>query len=63
MSTKEQIESVVYHQTKCLNALEDMRKLIETHHEDSAINKLKDLETELTRLTIQLREIEEHLAE
>jgi predicted Zn-ribbon and HTH transcriptional regulator len=58
MDTKEQIENVVFHQTQCLNALEDMKKMIETHHEDSAINKLKDLEKELTRLTIQLREIE-----
>ena len=58
MDTKEQIESVVFHQTQCLNALEDMKRMIETHHEDSAINKLKDLEKELTRLTIQLREIE-----
>lgn len=59
MDTKEQMESVVYHQTQCLNALEDMRKLIVTHHEDLAINKLRDLEKELTRLTVQIREIEE----
>ncbi len=61
MDTKEQIENIVYHQTKCLNALADMKKLIQTHHEDSAINKLKDLETELTRLTLRLREIEEEI--
>ena len=59
MDTKEQIESVVFHQTQCLNALEDMKKLIETHHEDSAINKLKDVEKELMRLTVQLKQIEE----
>ena len=59
MDTKEQIENVVFHQTQCLNALEDMKDLIANHHEDSAINKLKDLEKELTRLTIQLRSIEE----
>lgn len=61
MSTKEQIENIVFHQTKCLNALEDMRKLIETHHEDSAINKLKDVESELTRLTKKLRAIEDQV--
>ena len=59
MDTKEQIENVVFHQTQCLNALEDMKDLIANHHEDSAINKPKDLEKELTRLTIQLRSIEE----
>ncbi len=59
MDTKEQIENVVFHQTQCLNALEDMKKLIATHHDDSAINKLKDVEKELTRLTLQLRQIEE----
>ncbi len=59
MDTKEQIESVVFHQTQCLNALEDMKEMIENHHEDSAINKLKDLEKELTRLTVQLKSIEE----
>ncbi len=59
MDTKEQLESVVFHQTQCLNALEDMKKLIETHHENTAINKLKDVEKELTRLTLQLRQIEE----
>ncbi len=58
MDTKEQLESVVFHQTQCLNALEDMKKLIETHHENTAINKLKDVEKELTRLTVQLRQIE-----
>ncbi len=58
MDTKEQLESVVFHQTQCLNALEDMKKLIETHHENTAINKLKDVEKELTRLTLQLRQIE-----
>lgn len=58
-NTKEQIESVVFHQTKCINALEDMKQLIETHHEDSAINKLKDVEKELTRLAKRLREIED----
>ena len=61
MDTKEQIESVVFHQSQCLNALDDLKKLIATPHEDHAINKLKDLEKELTRLTIQLREIEEHI--
>ncbi|MEQ8357926.1 MAG: hypothetical protein RH860_00465 [Cytophagales bacterium] len=61
MDTKEQIESVVFHQTKCINALEDMKHLIETHHEDSAINKLKDLESELTRLTRKLRQIEDSM--
>jgi hypothetical protein len=61
MDTKEQIENVVFHQTQCLNALEDMKKLIATHHEDSAINKLKDLKDELTRLTVQLRDIEAHI--
>ena len=59
MDTKEQIENVVFHQSQCLAALEDMKKLIETHHEDHAINKLKDLKKELTRLTIHLKEIEE----
>ncbi|MEQ9301865.1 MAG: hypothetical protein RIF33_25015 [Cyclobacteriaceae bacterium] len=58
MDTKEQLENVVFHQTQCLNALEDMKRMIETHHDDSAINKLKDVEKELTRLTVQLREIE-----
>ncbi|MEQ8712675.1 MAG: hypothetical protein RIC80_06640 [Cyclobacteriaceae bacterium] len=62
MDTKEQLESVVFHQTQCLNALEDMKKLIETHHENTAINKLKDVEKELTRLTVQLRQIEETIA-
>ena len=61
MDTKEQIENVVFHQTQCLNALEDMKKMIATHHEDTAINKLKDLEKELTRLTLQLKDIEAHI--
>lgn len=61
METKEQIENVVYHQTQCLNALNDMKMMIETHHEEMAINKLKDLEKELTRLTMQLRLIEESI--
>lgn len=61
MDTKEQIENVVFHQTQCLNALDDMKKMIATHHEDSAINKLKDLEKELTRLTLQLKDIEAHI--
>ena len=59
MDTKEQIENVVFHQTQCLNALADMKKLIETHQDDTAINRLKDIEKELTRLTLQLRQIEE----
>ena len=59
MDTREQIESVVYHQTQCLNALEDLKLMINTHHEDIAINKLKDVEKELTRLTKQLRQIED----
>jgi len=59
MDTKEQIESVVYHQTQCLNAIEDLKKLVATHHEDVAINKLQDLRKELTRLTVQLRKIED----
>jgi hypothetical protein len=61
MDTKTQLESVVYHQAQCLNALDDMKRMIQTHHEDSAINKLKDLEKELTRLTLQLKEIEEQI--
>ncbi len=61
METKEQIESVVYHQTQCLNAIEDMKSMIATHHEETAINKLKDLQKELTRLTLQLKEIEENI--
>lgn len=59
MNTKEKIENVVFHQTQCLTALEDLKSLISNHHEDSAINKLKDLEKELTRLTIQLKSLEE----
>ncbi|MDH5608610.1 MAG: hypothetical protein OEY56_03965 [Cyclobacteriaceae bacterium] len=59
MDTKEQIESVVFHQTQCLSAIDDLKHMIETHHEDIAINKLKDLEKELTRLTVKLRHIEE----
>lgn len=59
MDTKEQIEAVVFHQTQCLNALEDLKMMINAHHEDIAINKLKDVEKELTRLTKQLRQIEE----
>lgn len=58
METKEQIETVVFHQTQCLNALNDMKDLIATNHEDIALNKLKDLQKELTRLTFQLKEIE-----
>ncbi|MFT6135499.1 MAG: putative nuclease with TOPRIM domain [Cyclobacteriaceae bacterium] len=58
MDTKEQIENVVFHQTQCLNAIEDMKSMIEHNREDIAINKLKDLEKELTRLTVQLRQIE-----
>ena len=61
MDTKDQIENVVFHQTQCLNAIEDLKKMIETHHEDTAINKLKDLQKELTRLTVQLRQIEEKI--
>ena len=61
METKEQIENVVFHQTQCLNAIEDMKKMIATHHEETAINKLKDLQKELTRLTLQLKEIEDHI--
>jgi|GEM_PF-2492240 len=61
METKEQIESVVFHQTQCLNAINDLKFMIETHHEDSAVNKLRDLEKELTRLTLQLRQIEEQV--
>ena len=59
MDTKDQLENVVFHQTQCLNAIEDLKKMIETHHEDTAINKLKDLQKELTRLTIQLKQIED----
>jgi len=59
MEAKEQIESVVFHQSQCLAALEDMKNMIAMHHKDTAINKLKDLKKELTRLTKQLREIEE----
>ena len=59
MDAKDQIESVVFHQTQCLNAIEDLKNLIGTHHEETAINKLKDLQKELTRLTIQLKQIEE----
>ena len=40
MDTKDQIENVVFHQTQCLNAIEDLRKLIETNHEANAINKV-----------------------
>ncbi|MFY0685960.1 MAG: hypothetical protein JXQ90_02285 [Cyclobacteriaceae bacterium] len=61
METKDQIESVVFHQTQCLNAIEDLKNMISSHHEDTAINKLKDLQKELTRLTVQLKEIETHL--
>jgi hypothetical protein len=61
METKEQIENVVFHQTQCLNAIEDMKNMIATHHEETAINKLKDLQKELTRLTLQLKEIEDHI--
>lgn len=59
MDTKDQLENVVFHQTQCLNAIEDLKKMIETHQEDTAINKLKDLQKELTRLTIQLKQIED----
>ena len=59
MDTKDQLENVVFHQTQCLNAIEDLKKMIESHHEDTAINKLKDLQKELTRLTIQLKQIED----
>ena len=59
MDTKDQIESVVFHQTQCLNVIEDLKKMVANHDEDIAINKLKDLKKELTRLTIQLRQIEE----
>jgi hypothetical protein len=59
MDTKDQIENVVFHQTQCLNAIEDLKSLVRTHHEETAINKLKDLQKELTRLTIQLRQIED----
>lgn len=59
MDTKEKIENVVFHQTQCINALEDMKKLIATHHDESAINKLQDVEKELIRLTKQLKKIEE----
>lgn len=62
METKDQIENVVFHQTQCLNAIDDLRKLIETDHDEIAINKLKDLQKELTRLTIQLRQIEETIS-
>ncbi len=62
MDTKNQIESVVYHQTQCLNAVEDLKNMIQSHHDDIAINKLKDLKKELTRLTLQLRQIEEGIA-
>jgi hypothetical protein len=61
METKEKIESVVYHQTQCLNAIDDLRNMIATHHEAQAINKLRDLEKELTRLTRQLRDIEDSI--
>lgn len=63
MDTKEQLETVVFHQTQCINALEDLKGYISNHMDDTAINKLKDLEKELTRLTIQLREIENKIDE
>ncbi len=59
MDTKEKIENVVFHQTQCLNALEDLKALISNHQDAYALNKLKDVEKELTRLTIQLRNMEE----
>ena len=59
MDSRERIEAIVYHQTQCLNAIEDLKLMINQHHDDEAINKLKDLQKELTRLTKQLREVEE----
>lgn len=61
MDTKEQIESVVFHQAQCLSAVEDLKMHIKDYHEDYTVNKLKDLEKELRRLTIQLRDIEEQI--
>lgn len=59
MDNKERIENIIFHQTQCLNAIDDLKGMINTHHEDLALNKLKDLQKELTRLTRQLREVEE----
>jgi hypothetical protein len=61
METKDQIESVVYHQTQCLNAINDLQEMIKHGDENIAINKLKDLQKELTRLTLQLRQIEDKM--
>ena len=38
MDTKDQIESVVFHQTQCLNVIEDLKKMVANHDEDIAIN-------------------------
>jgi hypothetical protein len=60
MNTKEQLEGIVFHQTQCITAIDDLKEHIQEYkgHEDYAINKLQDIEKELKRLTIQLKEIE-----
>ena len=58
---KERLEEILYHYSHCITAMDDVKSYIVHEKDVQAINKLKDIKTELTRIGGWLKDLNDQL--
>jgi len=54
---KERLDEILYHYSHCLTAMDDVTSYIVHHKDIQAINKLKDIKRDLTKVGNWLQEM------
>ena len=58
---KERLEEILYHYSHCITAMDDVKSFIVHKKDVQAINKLKDIKTELTKVGTWLKDLNDQL--
>ncbi|MEQ9425537.1 MAG: hypothetical protein RJQ09_14025 [Cyclobacteriaceae bacterium] len=58
---KEKLEHFMYHYSNCVNALKEIKNLMVQNKDISAINKLRDVTSELDQISHLVKEVHEDL--
>jgi len=58
---KEKLDEILYHYSHCLTAMDDVKEFIVHKKEIQAINKLKDIKNDLTKIGNWLKDIDDNL--
>ena len=58
---KEKLQEILFHYSNCISAMDEVKSFIVHKKEIQAVNKLKDIKHDLTRVGIWLKDMETHL--